>query len=113
MMMNTFRIQGIRLFLLFPDTFRIQGIWSFFLFPDTFRIQGIWSFLLFPDTFRKGWKVRRLEGWKVRRLEGWKVGRLACVTVFAESRAPQARVVCNCIRATIHRGQAGRRPALA
>ena len=49
---------------------------SFLLFFDTFRIQGILLFLLFPDTFGKGWKVRRLESWKVGRLEGWKVGGL-------------------------------------
>ena len=49
------------------------------------RIQGILLFLLFPDTFGKGWKVRRLEGWKIGSLEGWKVGRLEGSRGFAVS----------------------------
>ena len=50
-----------------------KGFFSLFL--DTFHIQGIWLFLLFPETFGKGFKVRRPEGWKARRLEGVKVRR--------------------------------------
>ena len=35
---DTFRIQGILLFLVFVDNFCLEGILSFLLFPDTLRI---------------------------------------------------------------------------
>ena len=38
--LDTFCIQRILLFFLFPDTFRIQGILPILLFLETFRIRG-------------------------------------------------------------------------
>ena len=82
------------------------------IFKDTFCIQGILSFLLFPDTFGKGWKARKLEGWKGGILEGWKVQGVLSFPLFPDtstelSAAGAKRGVCNCIRTTIPSKPAG------